>query len=89
LRIHLEKHMDEYLCVCEARGWKCQLKSVKEADTEATPVSEARPHVPFTPKGLLDLIVNFIIANDHVSTLRCHLYHADFSPLGDLPCGKS
>ena len=87
LQLHLEsKHKDEYLCLHKARGWKTQLKSMKEADTESTPVSEAGSHVPFTPESLLAHLVELIVANDHVSTLHCHLYHADFSPLGDQRC---
>jgi hypothetical protein len=71
LRKHLKhKHKDEYLRLHEARGWKCRLDDMKEADTESTPVSEAQS-LPFTPKSFLDHLLKFIIAYDEVSTLRC------------------
>jgi hypothetical protein len=72
LRKHLKrKHEDEYRRLHEARGWKCQLESMNEADTESTPVPEAQSLVPFTPKSLLDHLLDFIIAYDEVGTLRC------------------
>ncbi|KAI0300175.1 hypothetical protein BC826DRAFT_966612 [Russula brevipes] len=85
LRKHLgSHHKDELLRLREARGWKSPLPdNMNQANTESTPVSEARRHMDFCQKSFLNHLVDFIVADDQVSTLRCHLYHADFSPLVD------
>ncbi|KAI0290316.1 hypothetical protein BC826DRAFT_970521 [Russula brevipes] len=84
LRVHLDRnHKVEYLRLHKERGWKSQLKSMEDAETESTPVSEV-PSDVFSLETFLDHLVRFIVADDQVSTLRCHLYHADFSPLVDL-----
>ncbi|KAI0281889.1 hypothetical protein BC826DRAFT_974463 [Russula brevipes] len=84
LRGHLDStHRVEYLRLHKERGWKSQLKSMKDAEMESTPVSEV-PSDVFSLETFLDHLVKFIVADDQVSTLRCHLYHADFSPLVDL-----
>jgi hypothetical protein len=75
LRPHLEKyHKDDYLKLIRIKGWVNQLPSAKQAQeaqaaesaTELT-VGQARP--PFTTEGLLNHIVNFIVANDQVRPL--------------------
>jgi hypothetical protein len=93
LRSHLDtEHKVEYLRVHLAKGWKNELPSIKAAKSVATVSnsgSEVQPCVPFTWQSLVDHLVDFIIADDQVSTFCRCLYHADVFPLVDQRCRTS
>jgi hypothetical protein len=76
LRVHLEAfHHDEYVRVCQEKGWDNQLPSYKKTHaTSASTTSAGQIHMPFSTKAFLEHLVNFIVADDQVS------YHIPFLP---------
>jgi hypothetical protein len=80
---------NEYLCLRKVKGWKNKLPSMKVTESVAlvsNPGSEVQLLVPFTQRSLVKHIVDFIIADDQVSTLSCRPYFADFFPLVNQRC---
>jgi len=73
LRYHLHKfHHDEYKRLCNEKGWINQLPGAQRkgaGNPESAPGLQAQSRTPFSQKGFLDHLVNFIVADDQVSAL--------------------
>jgi hypothetical protein len=85
LRVHLETfHLDEYLRVCREKGWGNQLPSHKKSQAASTSTSAAAQfRMPFSAKAFLEHLVNFIVADDQVSS------HYLFLPRSNISCSLS
>ena len=68
LRNHLDKwHCALYLQLAKEHGWTIQLPSHRDAIArQAAAAQSVVQHTPFSPDGLLNRLVWFIVANDQV-----------------------
>jgi hypothetical protein len=93
LRRHLEsQHKEEYLRKCQENGWKVQLPNLMKEQKEALAevrkkAQEARS--PFTPEALLQHLVNFIVADDQVSSNQLPWLKLVTISIGVEHCHKS
>jgi hypothetical protein len=72
LRGHLQReHKDDYIHVCQGKGWKNQLLSTKfESEAGSEPSAGAgRFRTAFSSKAFMEHLINFIVADDQVSKL--------------------
>jgi hypothetical protein len=93
LRSHLESlHKDEYLQLCEEKGWTIMLPKMRKAAKSAigdNPGGPSAPHPPFSQSQLLKALVNFIVADDQIRFMP-HQYiavnHITFQSINIVEC---
>jgi hypothetical protein len=70
LHNHLDRwHCTLYLQLAEEHSWTIQLPSHRDAIARQTAATQlAVQHTPFSSDGLLDRLVQFIVANNQVHT---------------------
>ena len=63
---HLDKwHHTLYLQLAKEHGWTIQLPSHRDAIArQAAAAQSVVQHMPFSPDGLLNCLIRFIVAND-------------------------